>query len=55
MKMTQKLKSKLQIGKDFEDLSLLIKTIFNNWRSNSIAEFFEFKSNKSLYKIKVVH
>ena len=36
-----------------QSLKKKIRSVFKGWKNNSVAEFFEFKSNKELYKIKV--
>lgn len=38
---------------DQQSLKKKIRSVFKGWKNNSVAEFFEFKSNKELYKIKV--
>ena len=38
---------------ELEELENKITNIFKNWKKSSMAEFFEFKSSKGLYKIKV--
>jgi hypothetical protein len=51
--MMEKMRRSVQRDKEFEELVVSNRNVFRNWRKNSLAEFFEFKSNKSLYKIKV--
>lgn len=41
------------ITPDFNEIKSKVKSCFKNWSSSSLAEFFDFKSNKGLYKIKV--
>lgn len=38
---------------DAKEVREKVAICFKNWKSNSLAEFFDFKSSKSLYKIKV--
>lgn len=43
-----------QFAPETRDIRARVVGCFKNWRSTSLAEFFDFKSNKSLYKIKVI-
>lgn len=40
-------------GNEPNALKKKIRSVFKGWKNNSVAEFFDFKSNKELYKIKV--
>ena len=41
-------------GNEPNALKKKIRSVFKGWKNNSVAEFFDFKSNKELYKIKVL-
>lgn len=42
-----------QFAPETKEIRTRVMGCFKNWKSTSLAEFFDFKSNKSLYKIKV--